>query len=683
MIFTLSIFLLLPSILTAEFQVPRFAVEPANVMANGDGKSALFTCLLSQSPTPSPSSINWFYNGKQIDSLIDKIRIPLANGSLYVSAANVDQSMSNSPFDDVPVPDNHGYNCRATTQVKFHDRKYNATVISRMAHVSRHRQLYGSKAIRINALVGDVVTLVCGTGAAVSSINQTLEVEANSMSDREIKWYRDDATFPDDLTQGRVTVMDNGRIVEFNSFSNDDFGEYFCTQRAKSNKISKFVINPMKASQNNDLEPSLEFIIKPSEKMVVPAIDGHQAAILPCSAASLAVPSASLSYSWLKDGASVLMGGKYQIVGLGSLKISSLDKNDSAIYTCRVTLSVGPTTSFADTSVVFKVSPPPQICSFGANLVPATIGTTVELDCGIEHGEQFFWFHNGNYLVPNEESDSNESGDRENFYEYSSHRVSDKCGSKLNLWALTDFDSGVYQCFAVNSVGILSSSQFLAIEKGGDFISPAATMLRKGGDSLKRPLKLRALSRSATTVRLTWDAPLLSSEAIISGYVVLVRQTDDNERRNRRLFATNAEILVDHLYPGKQYEITVSVAFKQNGDSGLIVGDTSHPIVITTEVAMPDPTNNASGENYSSNQLLQQPRNVRVELQNPTTVSITWTPPAPPSSASPPPGFDLKPVASTRSLPNINRYRLFYRSGGSNSIRQQDGYIDLPGKIIL
>ncbi|XP_056146870.1 LOW QUALITY PROTEIN: netrin receptor DCC, partial [Lampris incognitus] len=366
---------------------------------------------------------------------------------------------------------------------------------------------------------------------------------------------------------------------------------------------------------------TLRFLQKPVR---VTALLGTNA-VLECSASGYPTPS----FHWLRgDEVIQSRSKKYSLVGGSNLLISSVTVDDAGTYTCTASNKNQNITASCELTVLV----PPTFLNYPTNSL-AFESTDIELECSVTGNPPptVRWMKNGEEVIPSDY-----------------FQVID--GSNLQILGLVKSDEGFYQCVAENIAGTAQAMAQLLLRE------PATTSSEYRVSHTPRPLPVsppppplppawsvpprltystyspppppvspspglalpsapRDLSPahvSSRFVRLRWRPPLEIGGTVQTYGVYYSQDGVERERSVNVSEPETLELTVSNLKPEESYSFRV-VAYNEVGP-----GDSSAPLRVQTQ---PD---------------LQVPGPVErfhVTSISPTTVLVSWDPPAHMTSA--------------------------------------------------
>ncbi|XP_060916621.1 netrin receptor DCC [Labrus mixtus] len=318
---------------------------------------------------------------------------------------------------------------------------------------------------------------------------------------------------------------------------------------------------------------TLQFLQRPSRVTVLQGRD----AVLECAASGYPTPSIQwrrgeeLIQSWNK---------KYSLLAGSNLIIRSVTDDDSGSYSCTASNKNHNITAQTELSVLV----PPQFLNYPTNTY-AYESTDIELECAVTGNPPptVRWIKNGEEVIPSDY-----------------FQIVD--GSNLQILGLVKSDEGFYQCVAENSAG---SSQAMAQLLLREPVSPSPGVALPSA-----PRDLVPVLVSSRFVRLSWRPPEETGGAVQTYGIYYSQDGIERERSVNVSEPESLELTVSNLKPEESYSFRV-IAYNDVGP-----GESSAPLRITTK---PD---------------LQVPSRVesfQAEALSPTSVQVSWEPPAQPN----------------------------------------------------
>ncbi|KAA0712791.1 Contactin-3 Brain-derived immunoglobulin superfamily protein 1 [Triplophysa tibetana] len=292
----------------------------------------------------------------------------------------------------------------------------------------------------------------------------TLKLECFALGNPvpKISWRKtSDAPFP-----GKVKLKNSNAILEITNFQQDDTGTYECIaensrgKNAARGRVS-FHATPLWLQAVTDTALSIE-----------------ENLLWECKANGKPKPS----YSWLKNGETLMSEGRAQIEN-GALAISSLNLSDGGMYQCVAENKHGIIYSSAELLVL--ASPP----SFSQNplsrVLKARTGSDVTLDCRPRASPRAIslWKRGSEVLQRNE-------------------RISLFANGTLKISNVTKRDGGSYTCVAKNQFGTASTTGKLVITEPTRISQGPSSTEITVGESIVLPCQVTA--DPALDVAFSW-----------------------------------------------------------------------------------------------------------------------------------------------------------------------------------
>ncbi|KAK3087955.1 hypothetical protein FSP39_012784 [Pinctada imbricata] len=360
-----------------------------------------------------------------------------------------------------------------------------------------------------------------------------------------VTWYKDNILL--DIS-GRFYTTSEGLVIS--NLSSVDTGQYKC-----------LVINEGGSTQaygNLKVQVTPQFVtVSNSTEVLI-----GQSLTLVCEV--IADPAALVT--WLFNNTYNLPLGAFLSSDNSRIMISMLSWQQVGYYTCIASNSVG------SISKVIKVSlqVPPDITMVLGNTV-VYLNHDTELTCvtsGIP-APDVTWYRNGEPLTSSSDG-----------------RVVITTAKHLLLRFVQTVDAGEYTCRASSSVGTTEKAVSLYVVE-----SPLP------------PLLLNPVTRSSTSVTLTWTPATQRPQTIVDYYTVYLktRETFDYERLAGNITFGKLSYVVDGLLPGTEYLFKMS-ATNQAGEGGK--------------------SNSRSAKTFDSGP--SEPRNVEIIYVNATAIQLQW-----------------------------------------------------------
>ncbi|XP_075993488.1 netrin receptor DCC [Genypterus blacodes] len=320
------------------------------------------------------------------------------------------------------------------------------------------------------------------------------------------------------------------------------------------------------------LSRTLHFLQRPS---TLTALLGS-IAVLECSASGYPTPI----ITWRRGEERIQSWNrKYSLLAGSNLVISSVTDDDSGSYSCSASNRNQNITAHSQ----LRVLVPPQFLNYPTNTF-AYEATDIELECAVTGSPPLNvrWMKNGEEVIPSDY-----------------FQIVD--GSNLQILGLVKSDEGFYQCVAENAAG---SSQALAQLLLREPASP-----RPGVILPSAPRDLLPVLVSSRSVLLSWSPPLENGGSVQTYGVFYSQHGVDRERSVN--VSDSLEATVKNLRAGESYSFRVT-AYSETGP-----GDSSSPLTVTTQPDIQVPSSVVS---------------LRAEPVSPTSVQLSWEPPAEPNA---------------------------------------------------
>ncbi|XP_071990248.1 netrin receptor DCC isoform X4 [Engystomops pustulosus] len=528
------------------------------------GSSVVLHCSAG-SDRGSPT-IKWKKDGVYLNLAIDDRRQQQPNGSLAI------QTVVHSRHHR---PDEGSYQCEASLDGV-------GAIISRTAKVLVAGPLrFLSQTESVTSFIGDTALLKC-------------EIVGEPMP--TVHWQKNQEDLV--LTPGdtRVLVLPSGAL-QISRLQATDAGLYRCLAK-----------NPGSSRTGNEAEIRILsesglhrqqiFLQRPSNLAVIEGQD----AVLECAVAGYPTPTVL----WMR-GEEVIPSRtrKYSLLGSSNLLIMNVTDDDAGTYTCLVTYKSENSSASSELSVLV----PPRFFSYPANLY-AYESMDIEFDCAVsgKPPPTVKWTKNGEVVIPSD------------YFQIVG-------GSNLRILGLVKSDEGYYQCIAENEAGTAETYAQLIIPDpvvitpthfpAGPFtfVSPASltdsphspTAVPSSSVLPSAPRDVVPVLVSSRFVRLSWRPPV-DTRGNIQAYTVYFSK--DGAHRERALNTSQPvalQLTVGNLKPEETYSFRI-VAYNEWGP-----GESSQPVKVATqpELQVPGPV-----------------ENLQVISTSPTSILITWEPPA-------------------------------------------------------
>nr|XP_034956815.1 netrin receptor DCC [Zootoca vivipara] len=382
-----------------------------------------------------------------------------------------------------------------------------------------------------------------------------------------IHWQRNQEDLVLNPGDTRVAVLPSGSL-QISRIQAGDGGIYRCLAK-----------NPASSRTGNEAEvrvlsdPGLHrqqfFLQRPSNVVVVEGKD----AVLECCVSGYPAPT----FTWLRGDETIpFRSKKYSLLAGSNLLISNATDDDSGTYTCVVTYREENSSASAELSVLV----PPWFINHPSNLY-AYESMDIEFECSVS-GKPIptvQWIKNGEVVIPSD------------YFQIVG-------GSNLRILGLVKSDEGFYQCVAENDAGNSQTSAQLIIPEPA---IPSSSILPSA------PRDVVPVLVSSRFVRLSWRPPAEAKGNIQTYAVYFSRESVNRERALNTSQPGMLQLTVGNLKPEETYTFRV-VAYNEWGP-----GESSQPIKVATqpELQVPGPV-----------------ENLRAVSVSPTSILITWEPPA-------------------------------------------------------
>ncbi|XP_064163524.1 netrin receptor DCC isoform X1 [Anguilla rostrata] len=364
--------------------------------------------------------------------------------------------------------------------------------------------------------------------------------------------------------------------------------------------------NPGSARTGNDAElrvlpepgvtRGLVFLQRP---IAVTAVEGKDA-VLECSASGFPTPS----FFWMR-GSEIIetRSKKYTLLGGSNLLIKSVTDDDSGTYTCVAHNKNENISASCELSVLV----PPQFLNYPSNLY-AYETTDIEMECEVtgKPSPTVRWVKNGEVVIPSD------------YFQILG-------GSNLQILGLVKSDEGFYQCVAENDAGNAQAMAQLILRE---------PVVPSSGALPSAPRDVVPVLVSSRFVRLSWRPPV-ETHGNIQTYTIYYTQEGVNRERSTNVSeAGTLQFTVSNLKPEATYSFRV-LAYNELGP-----GESSQPVTVSTqpELQVPGPV-----------------ENLQAEAVSPTSIQISWDPPA--YVNSPIQGYRIlwkETVAETEQVVEVN-----------------------------
>ncbi|KAI1904879.1 hypothetical protein AGOR_G00010210 [Albula goreensis] len=369
------------------------------------------------------------------------------------------------------------------------------------------------------------------------------------------------------IPESRVVVLPSGSL-QVSRVQPPDSATYRCLAE-----------NPGSARTGSDAElrvlpepgvmRGLVFLQRP---IAVTALEGKDT-ILECSASGFPTPS----FFWMRGNEVIeTRSKKYTLLGGSNLLITSVTDDDSGTYTCVAHNKNENISASCELSVLV----PPQFLNYPSNLY-AYETTDIEMECEVtgKPPPTVHWVKNGEVVIPSD------------YFQIIG-------GSNLQILGLVKSDEGFYQCVAENDAGNAQAMAQLILREP---VFPSSGALPSA------PRDVVPVLVSSRFVRLSWRPPV-ETHGNIQTYAIYFTQEGVNRERSINVSEAGAlQFTVTNLKPEATYSFRV-LAYNDHGP-----GASSQPVKVSTqpELQVPGPV-----------------ENLRVESTSPTSIQISWDPPA-------------------------------------------------------
>ncbi|XP_076870192.1 contactin-3 isoform X2 [Brachyhypopomus gauderio] len=278
----------------------------------------------------------------------------------------------------------------------------------------------------------------------------------------KISWRRtNDVPFP-----SKVKLRNSNAILEVPRFQQEDTGMYECVAENSRGK--------------NAVRGRLSFHAKPHwlQTMTNTALSIEDSLFWECKASGKPKPS----YSWLKDGETLMSEGRVLIEN-GALTISALSISDGGMYQCVAENKHG--IIYASAELLVLASPPDFAQSPLRSTLKARAGSEVNLECRPNASPRAVsvWKRGGDILQKNE-------------------RFSIFPNGTLKIANVTKRDGGIYTCIARNQFGSASTAGRLLITEPTRITQGPGSLEIIVGESIVLPCQVA--SDPALDVTFSW-----------------------------------------------------------------------------------------------------------------------------------------------------------------------------------
>ncbi|KAG7477137.1 hypothetical protein MATL_G00090940 [Megalops atlanticus] len=383
-----------------------------------------------------------------------------------------------------------------------------------------------------------------------------------------VHWQKNREDLPAALTpESRVVVLPSGSL-QVSRVQPPDSATYRCLAE-----------NPGSARTGSDAElrvlpepgvtRGLVFLQRP---MAVTVLEGKDA-ILECSASGFPTPT----FSWMRGNEVIqTRSKKYTLLGGSNLMITSVTDDDSGSYTCVAHNKHENISASCELSVLV----PPQFLNYPSNMY-AYESTDVEMECEVtgKPPPAVHWVKNGEVVIPSD------------YFQIVG-------GSNLQILGLVKSDEGFYQCVAENEAGNAQAMAQLIVRE---------PVVPSSGALPSAPRDVVPVLVSSRFVRLSWRPPV-ETHGNVQTYAVYFTQEGVNRERSVNVSEPGSlQFTVSSLKPEGTYSFRV-VAYNEQGP-----GESSQPVKVSTqpELQVPGPV-----------------ENLQALATSPTTIQVSWDPPA-------------------------------------------------------
>ncbi|XP_065135857.2 contactin-3 [Paramisgurnus dabryanus] len=364
----------------------------------------------------------------------------------------------------------------------------------------------------------------------------TLKLECFALGNPvpKISWRRtSDSPFPN-----KVKLKNSNAILEIPSFQQEDTGTYECIAENSRGK--------------NAARGRVSFHATPHwlQTMTDTALSIEENLLWECKANGKPKPS----YSWLKNGETLMSEGRMQIEN-GALSISSLNLSDGGMYQCVAENKHGIIYSSAELLVL--ASPP----SFSQNplnrVLKARSGSDVILDCRPHASPRAItlWKRGSEILQRNE-------------------RISLFANGTLKLANVTKREGGSYTCVAKNQFGTASTTGKLVITEPTRISQGPSSTEITVGESIVLPCQVT--SDPALDVAFSWA---------FNGQPIDFHQDADHFERVGGSFSGDLMIRNIQLNHGGKYVCLIDTDVESLSTDAILVvkGPPSPPDLVVVE----------------------------------------------------------------------------------------------------
>ncbi|XP_077202911.1 netrin receptor DCC isoform X3 [Paroedura picta] len=382
-----------------------------------------------------------------------------------------------------------------------------------------------------------------------------------------VHWQRNQEDLTLNPADTRVAILPSGSL-QISRIHAGDSGIYRCLAK-----------NPASFRTGNEAEvrvladPGLHrqqfFLQRPSNVVVIEGKD----AVLECCVSGYPAPT----FTWLRgDEIIPLRSKKYSLLAGSNLLIANATDDDSGTYTCVVTYKEENSSASAELSVLV----PPWFINHPSNLY-AYESMDIEFDCAVSGKPvpTVQWIKNGEVVIPSD------------YFQIVG-------GSNLRILGLVKSDEGFYQCVAENDAGNAQTGAQLIIPEPA---IPSSSVLPSA------PRDVVPVLVSSRFVRLSWRPPAEAKGNIQTYTIYFSRDSVNRERALNTSQPGMLQLTVGNLKPEETYTFRVA-AYNEWGP-----GESSQPVKVATqpELQIPGPV-----------------ENLRAVSTSPTSILITWEPPA-------------------------------------------------------
>uniref|UniRef100_A0A4W5N3G3 Roundabout, axon guidance receptor, homolog 4 (Drosophila) n=1 Tax=Hucho hucho TaxID=62062 RepID=A0A4W5N3G3_9TELE len=467
------------------------------------------------------------------------------------------------------------------TQVKYH-KEHVRHRLEHQQHRPHRERPHRRKGSRLRAEVVEVTPLIVHHPSDVVvkvGSPATLSCRAEGTPEPSIEWLRNGQPLEMDKldSQSRPIVLSEGSLFFLSVVpgrrSQSHEGVYACVAKNSVGKATSRNASLYIAALRED------FRVQPSDVEV--AVE--EVAVLNCSPP---VGHPEPNVTWRKDGVPINNTDPHYTALNGKLIIAPAQKNDSGVYICVASNTVGVKESrAARLSVLAKpvLVIKPQDMSVG-------MGESAQFYCeakgdpmpAVEWSREQGPLPNGRYLVNPDQS--------------------------LQIHYVTSLDSGRYTCTAVNDVGVVTASAQLVVE---EIASTRQRDLHRELSALRVALEnVTVLTPNSNMSQVQWKLQSFPTQPhYLDGFEVLYRSIlpASSDWAAKRVVLPNFQTLVGPLKRGYKYE------FKVRPYGSSLYGRESN----TRHLGVPETVPSAPPQAIS----------ITMTPDHNDTVHVTWKPP--------------------------------------------------------